>query len=366
VRVAPDDSVSKVSYDLLLKQAKIIGDPVPGRNDECKVQFSSRLLPWPPSPTAVPGTIDCGAQRAGMNVAPAIAPDGTIYTVSRGHFVSRYNYLIAVNPDLSGKWAASLRGHLHDGCNDGTVAGSILPVNGTLGGCRLGAHNGVDPGTNEPGPGRVVDDQSSSPTVAPDGSILFGAYTRYNYNQGHLFHFDSSGNFLGAYGFGWDSTEAIYSHGGTYSIAMKENHYNERSYCGVERFCPSDRTKSNPASPEEFFITQLSPTLTVEWQFKNTNTMACTRNPDGIITCVDDHPHSFEWCVNAPVIDSNGVVYANSEDGNLYAIKQGGTLKANIFQQLNLGAAYTPASLDGQGRIYSENDGRLFVVGSLP
>jgi outer membrane protein assembly factor BamB len=66
--------------------------------------------------------------------------------------------------------------------------------------------------------------------------------------------------------------------------------------------------------------------------------------------------------VNAAVVDANGVVYANSEDGNLYAIGQGGILIQNIFQNLAIGAAYTPASLDGSGRIYSQNDGFLFVV----
>jgi outer membrane protein assembly factor BamB len=68
--------------------------------------------------------------------------------------------------------------------------------------------------------------------------------------------------------------------------------------------------------------------------------------------------------VNAPAIDSNGVVYANSEDGNLYAIGQGGGMLAKIFQQLALGAAYTPASIGGDGRIYTQNDGHLFVVGN--
>jgi outer membrane protein assembly factor BamB len=62
-------------------------------------------------------------------------------------------------------------------------------------------------------------------------------------------------------------------------------------------------------------------------------------------------------------VDGNGVVYANSEDGNLYAINQGGTLKANIFQLLALGAAYTPASVGADGKIYSQNAGHLFVVG---
>jgi hypothetical protein len=376
VKVAPDDSVSKVSYAALLRTATIIGEPVPAANDLCKVQFPGSQLPWPPSPDAVPGSIKCGSQRAGLNVAPAIAPDGTIYTVSRGHFVSRYNYLIAVNPDLSGKWASSLRGHLHDGCHADSPAanGSILPVNGVVGGCRVGAHDGVDPGTNEPGPGRVVDDGSSTPTVAPDGSIFFGAITFYNYEQGHLMHFDSHGNFLNAFNFGWDSTVAIFPHGGTYSVVIKNNHYNVGSYCastgaGGSFNCgftngQPDRTGTNPSSPEAFFVTQLSPNLTVEWSFQNMNTQSCTRNPDGGLTCASDHPHSFEWCVNAPVIDSNGVVYANSEDGNLYAIQQGGTLQQKIFQQLAVGAAYTPASLGGDGKIYSQNAGHLFVVGN--
>ena len=364
VKVAPDDSVQKMSYTAMLKFATIIGDPVPSANDLCKVQFSDSQLPWPPSPDAVPPSTKCGGQRAALNVAPSVGLDGTIYIVSRAHKVSRYNYLIAVNADLSAKWASSLRGHLHDGCHAAPSSESVLPVNGQPGGCRMGAPEGVDPGTNEPGPGRVFDDASSSPTIAPDGTILFGALTFYNYAQGHLMRFSPDGQFLGAFGFGWDSTPAIYTHDGTYSVVIKNNHYSGGSYCSVETFCPSDRTASNPASPEAYFVTQLSPSLTVEWSFRNTNTLSCTRDAQGNIKCVSNHPHGFEWCVNAPVVGKNGVVYANSEDGNLYAINQGGTLKQRIFQQLALGAAYTPASLGGDGKIYSQNSGRLFVVGN--
>jgi hypothetical protein len=57
------------------------------------------------------------------------------------------------------------------------------------------------------------------------------------------------------------------------------------------------------------------------------------------------------------------VVYANSEDGNLYAINQGGTVKANIFLNLALGAAYTPLAIGPDGTIYTENKGTLFVIG---
>ena len=35
-----------------------------------------------------------------------------------------------------------------------------------------------------------------------------------------------------------------------------------------------------------------------------------------------------------------------------------------IFQQLALGAAYTPTSIDAAGRIYSQNAGHLFVAGN--
>jgi outer membrane protein assembly factor BamB len=366
VRVASDDSAQKVSYGDLLSHATIIGDAVPGPKDGCKVEFAASQLPWPPSPSAVPSTTACGSERAALNIAPAIAPDGTIYTVSKAHFVTRYNYLIAVNRDLTGRWAASLRGHLHDGCHSDPLPaanGSILPKNGDPGGCRVGATEGVDPGTNEPGPGRVFDDASSTPTVAPDGSIFIGTLTRYNYDQGHLMHFSSSGAFQGAFRFGWDVTPAIWSHDGTYSVVIKNNQYSGGSYCDVEPYCPGDRTASNAFSPEAYFVTQLSPKLIVEWNFQNTNTESCTRGADGTITCTSDHPHGFEWCVNAPMVDANGVVYANSEDGNLYAINQGGTLKMRIFQQLALGAAYTPASLGSDGKIYSQNSGHLFVVG---
>jgi hypothetical protein len=57
-------------------------------------------------------------------------------------------------------------------------------------------------------------------------------------------------------------------------------------------------------------------------------------------------------------------VYANSEDGNLYVIRQGGLSLGNIFMNLALGAAYTPLSLGPDGKIYTQNDGSLFVIGN--
>lgn len=363
VKVGPDDSISMVSYSTLLSQAVIKGEAVQPATGRCNVQFADGELPWPPQPNANPKTTPCGSPRAAMNIAPAIAPDGTLYTVSRNHFVSRYNYLIAINPNLTGKWAASFRGLLHDGCGVSEPIGNPGGANAN-GGCRAGATLGFDPGTNEPPPARVFDDASSTPTIAPDGSIFIGSSTVYNFAQGHLLHFSANGDFLNSFNFGWDSTVAIFPHGGTYSVVMKNNHYAGGSYCVDPNWCPAARTTADLLGPESFFITQFDPNLNIEWTFQNTNTQSCVRQPDGSLSCKTTNPNGFEWCVNAPLLDATGTVYANSEDGNLYAIGQGGVLVEKMFQQLALGAAYTPASIDSNGRIYSQNAGHLFVVGN--
>lgn len=342
VRVQPDGTATRASYASL----------VPDAPDLCTGEFPSSALPWPPTPNAVPASVPCGSQRAGVNVAPAVGGDGTIYTVSRAHLNSRWGWLVAVNADLSPKWAASLRNRFNDGCN------VLIPPNGAPGGCRAGATTGVDPADNQPGSGAVNDNSTSSPVVAPDGTIYYGAYSRYNHSQGHMMRFSAAGEFLQAYPFGWDVTPALWQHDGTFSLITKENRYvGVGSYCGG---CAADRV---PSEPEGYYITQLTPELEVEWQFKATNTESCARQEDGTVECVDDHPQTFEWCVNSLAVDRRGVVYVNSEDGHLYAIDQGGTIRERIFLQLALGAAYTPLSLGVEGKIYTQNAGRLFVVG---
>lgn len=350
VKISPNDQITFATFKQLATGEQAGTDP-------CEIGFAEEP-PLPPSPTAIPPTFPCGSIRPGVNVAPAIGPDGTIYTVARNHFVTRYGYIVAVNPDFTPKWTASTKSVLNDGCN------VLIPPNGTPGGCSVGAPTGVDPDTNTPPSGRVNDNSSATPVVAPDGTILYGSQTRYNYAQGHLLQYSPTGQFLRSYPFGWDITPAIYKHNGTYSIILKENRYNVSSYCNDDAVCPPDRNASNPGFGEAYFITRLSPTLQVEWQYKNTNTLACTRNENGSVTCVDDHPFSFEWCVNAPAIDANGVIYVNNEDGNLYAINPDGTLKQRIFQQLALRAAYTPASIGPDGKIYSQQNGRLIVIGN--
>lgn len=230
--------------------------------------------------------------------------------------------------------------------------------------CSKFARPGIDPRTNKAGNGVNIDDDTATATVAPDGTLFIGTWAGYNWAQGHLFHVGNNGKILQAYNFGWDTTPAVFQHNGTYSVITKENHYTGvGDYCNVESVCPSDRTKAYPNNPAAFFITQLSPELKAEWQYKNTNHKSCVRHSNGKVTCVSDHPDGFEWCVNAAGVDKNGTVYGNAEDAVVYAIKQGGLKSSSIFLNMAVPAAYTPVSIDNEGRIYVQDFGTMFLVG---
>jgi outer membrane protein assembly factor BamB len=332
VRIGPGATSSIADFGSLVPGA-------PAASDPCRGAFAMSQRPWPPSPTAVPPSSPCGSQRPGINVVPAIGPDGTIYTVSRAHGNDRYSYLVAAHADLTPAWNVSLRGLLHDGC------GVLLPIDDSNLGCRTGATAGIDPATNEAPAGRVSDRGTSSPVVLPDGAVLIGTYSSYNFSRGHLFKFSGSGEPLASYDFGWDITPAVYAHDGTYSIVLKDNQY-------------------FTADGEAYYdVSSLDADLAAEWSFRSTNTESCARQPDGTIVCLDDHPDGFEWCVNQPAIDADGVVYLNSEDGVLYAIDRSGRAVGSIFLDTALGAAYTPLSIGPDGVVYSQNNGRLFAVG---
>jgi hypothetical protein len=338
IKVRPDDTVAMVEFSTIAVGA-------PAATDACVAQFSFTEVPWPPTPDAVPPSRPCGPQRPPLNVTPAVGDDGTIVTISTAHNNPRYTFVVAVNADLTPKWATSLRDQLHDGCGVTTPSDatddSTDPIVRFFH-CRVGANLGVDPATNQAPAGQASDQGSSSPVILPDGGVLYGAVTRYNQQRGHLFKFDANGAPAGIYDFGWDLTPAVYRHDGTYSIVIKDNFYFD----------------------EQFYISQLDSHLHREWSFKATNQDSCHRDPSGQVVCVNDgeHPTGFEWCVNAPAVDPDGNVYANSEDGWVYKIAQGGQLADRTFLLQTLGAAYTPISIDRYGRLFSLNGGDLFVI----
>jgi hypothetical protein len=256
-------------------------------------------------------------------MVPAIAPDGTIYTVSRAHR-NAGAYLVAAHPDLTPAGRAAP----NDGC------GVIVPT--TPNGSRAGAHIGVNrrPPTSLPG---------ASSTSRPSPVVLTERLTLRPTLLLALLRPTPTAAFA-SYDFGWDITPAVFRHDGTYSIVTKDNHY------------------SGPTGDERYDLSSLDANLVPEWTLTNTNTESCARQPDGSIVCVDDHPEGFEWCVNQPVVDAGGVVYANSEDGYLYAILPDGTVREKIFLNLALGAAYTPVSIGATAGSMPRTTA-LFVIG---
>jgi hypothetical protein len=113
----------------------------------------------------------CGIQRVGLNVGPAIGPDGTIYGVTRAHRIGSYAFLVAIKPNLTKKWVSTLRNRFHDGCGVPVASGGL--PDGLLFGCSISSPLGVDPSTNRPGDGQVDDSSSSSPAVGPDGAVFY-------------------------------------------------------------------------------------------------------------------------------------------------------------------------------------------------
>jgi hypothetical protein len=353
VKVTPTDAVTTATFASIVPDA-----PAPSAMCDSTFDRGGYALPYPPAPDDAGNPIQvpqvpCLSQRPGVNVSPAVGSDGTIYTVSRAHGDRHYSYLVAVNPDLTPKWDTTLRGHLDDGCGvlEPSTAlpgpdGSVIGV-----GCRVGATQGVDPDTNDLPAPWVEDDSSSTPVVLPDGTIVYGALSTYNLFRGKLMHFGADGAFLGSYDFGWDTTPAVREPGsgdggGAFSLVTKDNHYAQWD-----------------GGNGPYLMTWLDPTLTSTWGYQNTNTNSCVRGPDGGVTCTSDQPNGFEWCVNAPAVDGQGLLYANSEDGNLYVIDPALRTATPIFLELSLGAAYTPVGIDYQGRVYALNGGTMRVLG---
>ena len=339
VRVSPDGKIAMADYRTLVPGA-------PRQADLCYEEFTSELpLPPPPGPggtPALPAQGPCLSQRAALNLAPAVGPDGTVFTVTHAHNPRggrNYGYVVALNRDLTLKWATSLRDILDDGC------GVLVPYGTDPFDCRPGAALGVDPYTNLRPAAGVDDGSTASPVVLPDGGIVYGTRNFYNFQRGHLMKFDRAGRYVANYDYGWDITPAVHRHDGTYSMYLKDLHYDD-------------------VGPQN--VTRLDAGLKKEWSSANTETRTCERQPDGTVSCVDEgnHPNGFEWCISAPAVDRDGTLYGLSADGNFYVVDSQGNQREKVFLSRTIASAYTPVTLDSRGRVYAQNNGRLYVLGS--
>jgi len=347
VRIEPDGvTVHAVDYSALM-------DNPPSPSSSCLGAYynDNTPPPWPPSDNHRV-SVTCGSLRPGLNIAPAVGADGTVFTIAFPNNAPNAGALLALNANLTPKWTASLQEIFDDGCGvlipaDAQPDGSLPDGGIGFGHCSAGAPQGVDPLTGQMPSNQVSDQSSSSPVVLPDGSVLYGGYTYYNNFRGHLVKFDPTGKLVASYDDGWDQTPAVWVNGSSYSVIVKDNHYAS--------------WYSNLDGPYD--ITQVSADLVKQWSYVGTNTDSCKRDAANKLSCTSDHPTGFEWCVNAPAVDENGTVYVNSEDGRAYALLQGGTVAQSRFLLQSLAAAYTPVMVDGQGRTYTMNGGILTVVG---
>ena len=69
----------------------------------------------------------------------------------------------------------------------------------------------------------------------------------------------------------------------TYSVVIKDNHYDAGNYCEPDPKIPVSKKVCVDAPKGPYYITQLGPYMNIEWQFQNTSRDAT-------------HNNGFEWC----------------------------------------------------------------------
>ncbi len=246
-------------------------------------------------------------QRPALNAAAAIDTNGTIYAISRGNNPiggASNGWVLALDQGLNLLWMGSLRSDVTH----------IAQVN---------------------------DNSSSTPVIGFDGRVFYGGWNSNGRSRGYLYSFSPSGDFLGYFDFGWDTTPGVYPNpnypdsGPMYYLVEKDNHY------------------SIPPPDGPYYMSSINPdTMSLECQYELVGR---------------------EWCVNSVAIDRNGIVYGDGEDGFIYRIEglfpdaagMCNVSATRLFARQARDAAYTPTAMHPQtGKIITVNDRYLFVVGN--
>jgi hypothetical protein len=280
-----------------------------------------------------------------INSAPALSADGSnLYVVAKDGQNSDYGYLVELNATT------------------------------------LATENEVflrDP-RNNAGAG-IYDISTSSPVIAPDGTVLFGVMgDPYNGSRGFLLHY--SANLQTEYtpgAFGWDDTPSIvpasmvpgYTGTSSWLIFTKYNNYvaaevgntggngeNEVAILDPYATQPDSRNDAIPPNGTN------DPSLSV---MKEVMTVVGPTPDTEFVN--EGYPNAVrEWCINNAVVDpGTDSIYVNSEDGNLYRWDlQSGTLTQSVKLTSGVGEAYTPTWMGPDGKVYAINNAVIFAVGA--
>jgi outer membrane protein assembly factor BamB len=266
-----------------------------------------------------------------LHSSPTVGSDGTIYIAID---VNDYAKLWAIRPDGTVKWSLTTGALVYD-------APAIAP-DGTI-------YIGID----DPGP--TAQCGKCLQAVNPDGTAKWGSDT------GQV-----------------ESSSPTVGRDGTVYIGTVSNVFSAVSVTGTKEWNITgslDETFGSTAAVGPrgtVYVTSTSTSclpLPIGCSQTESSTSLYAVRPDGIVTWRFSTPSSVSgspgccnfFTVSSPVVDSKGVVYVGSADGNLYAIRADGSQSWRI--SLGGAIASTPA-IDLGGTIYvGSMNGNLYAMG---
>jgi Bacterial Ig-like domain (group 3) len=287
------------------------------------------------------------------NSAPALSNDGqTLYVVvkANGGTFTNYGYLVALNAS-----------NMH--FKDRVFLDDPRP--------GLGA-------------AAILDDSTSSPMVAPDGTVFIGVFDARNPNNGDVvtagdrgwtLHFSSdlATEFTPA-AYGWDYTDAIVP------ASMVPSYHGTSSYLLFSKY-QNYAAPGSPASEDwgdglnkiailDPNATQVDPHPGANGLLEMREVMtAIGPTPDpGNVNATTSPNAVREWCINTAAVDeATDSIIVPSEDGNVYRWDLAtDSLSQTINVGTGIGEAYVPTIINpNNGQILTINNAELFAIGSV-
>ena len=181
----------------------------------------------------------------------------------------------------------------------------------------------------------------------PDGRILYGSFSFYNEERGHLFEFSREGKVLGTYDFGWDLTPAVAT------IDGDAHHHQGQPLRRVQRH------RSGTVLPDDARRIARAGLAVPEHRDQELRAPARRerelhgRSPARLRVV---HQRSRDRRERHDVCEQRGRQRLRD--------RRDGQVRDHLLLDTALGAAYTPVALDREGRVYALNAGRLYVVGA--